>query len=594
MSFHSFGGEISNDMIYPTRALIRDLFHFIRPHKARFFASTIIRIIANIATLYQPYAFAFIVSFLTTYQSGISLFPVWTVLGLWLLSLIVRHTFICIAKMMAFNMGNRIVLDAELEMIDHMFQLDTSWHEHENTGNKLKKIIRGAESIDKILRIWIVNFLEILTNFVGIIFVISRFDVSVSVIVVVFILSYYAIARYFTEHASAASRKVNAKEEDIHGLYFEALNNFRTVKILAMGKALLAILHIETKDLFKKVKTRIFWFQTGNTVKVLWGAGFRIGTIISIIYGISQGYYQVGFLVLFYTYFNEIWQSISELSDIGQDFVIAKHSVARMMEVLEQPITIDKEEGKVLFPQTWQKISLRNVSFSYNDNQVLQNISFDITRGERIGIVGLSGAGKSTLFKLLLKEHENYEGDILVDDVPLRTVSKLDYFKNTAAVLQDTEVFNFTLRENIILANSEQEKNTELFDRSLKVSHTFDFLNKLPKGVETEIGEKGVRLSGGERQRLGLARAVFKNPQILLLDEATSHLDIESEEKIRASLHEFFQSVTAVVIAHRLTTIKEMDRILVMEGGKIIEEGSFDQLYKKQGRFFDLWEKQKL
>jgi ATP-binding cassette subfamily B protein len=161
-------------------------------------------------------------------------------------------------------------------------------------------------------------------------------------------------------------------------------------------------------------------------------------------------------------------------------------------------------------------------------------------------------------------------------------------------VLQETEVFNFTLRQNIVLANSEESANNELFEKSLHIAHVTDFLSKLPEGADTLIGEKGVKLSGGEKQRLGIARAVFKQPQILLLDEATSHLDVESEEKIRTSLHEFFQSVTAVVIAHRLTTLREMDRIIVIEDGKIMEEGSFDELYQKQGRFYELWEKQKL
>jgi ABC-type multidrug transport system fused ATPase/permease subunit len=211
-----------------------------------------------------------------------------------------------------------------------------------------------------------------------------------------------------------------------------------------------------------------------------------------------------------------------------------------------------------------------------------------------VGIVGLSGAGKSTIFKLLLKEHESYSGQILIDETPLITINKQDYFKYSAVVLQDTEVFNLSLKENIILANSDESENSELLDKAVRVAHVQNFSERLANGIDTVIGEKGIRLSGGERQRVGIARAVFKNSQLLLLDEATSHLDIESEEKIRSSLHEFFQSVTAVVIAHRLTTIREMDRIIVLENGKILEEGSFDDLYATKGRFYELWEKQSL
>ncbi len=193
-----------------------------------------------------------------------------------------------------------------------------------------------------------------------------------------------------------------------------------------------------------------------------------------------------------------------------------------------------------------------------------------------------------------MKEHEGYEGEISIDGVPLKTISKKDYFNHIAVVLQDTEVFNLSLKDNIVMTNYSQKDNASLLQKALTVAHVSEFAKSLSKQLDTEIGEKGVKLSGGERQRVGLARAVFKDPELLLLDEATSHLDVESEEKIQDSLHQFFQSVTAVVIAHRLTTIKEMDKILVLEGGKIIERGSFAELDKKKGRFYELWEKQKL
>jgi ABC-type multidrug transport system fused ATPase/permease subunit len=238
-------------------------------------------------------------------------------------------------------------------------------------------------------------------------------------------------------------------------------------------------------------------------------------------------------------------------------------------------------------------LELKELSFSYGNKQVLHRLSLTIRRGERVGIVGVSGAGKSTLFKLLLKEHENYEGQILLGGVPLRHISRDELFSHSAVVLQDTEVFHFTLRDNITLANLPHAKDEALLEKALQVAHVTDFLPRMPEGVETYIGEKGIKLSGGEKQRVGIARAIFKQPEILFLDEATSHLDVESEEKIQDSLHQFFHSVTAVVIAHRLSTIKEMDRIVVLEEGRIVEEGSFDALHDRKGRFYELWEKQK-
>jgi ATP-binding cassette subfamily B protein len=264
-----------------------------------------------------------------------------------------------------------------------------------------------------------------------------------------------------------------------------------------------------------------------------------------------------------------------------------------MRDIFAEPVRIDDDKNKRMFPPEWKTISIRDVSFAYGNHVVLDHVSFDIHRGERIGIVGLSGAGKSTLFKLLLKEYEDFTGDILFDDVSIRKIKKSAYFGHVAVVLQDTEVFNISLKDNITIASPGQGSK-KMLEQALEVAHVKDFMKKLPDGVHTIIGEKGVKLSGGEKQRVGIARAIYKQPDVLFLDEATSHLDLESEEKIKDSLHQFFQEVTAVVIAHRLTTIQEMDRILLIENGKLLESGDFAALMKQRGRFFELWEKQRL
>jgi ABC-type multidrug transport system fused ATPase/permease subunit len=342
------------------------------------------------------------------------------------------------------------------------------------------------------------------------------------------------------------------------------------------------------------VLKRVFWFQVGGYGRGFYAQLFQLAMYGFIVYGIIHGQYAVGFLVLFSSYFSSLLQSVGELADVSQDYVVAKLSIGRMVELLNEPIGIDSTVGKVSFPENWKTITFKEVSFKYGDNEVLQDISFTLHRGEKIGVVGLSGAGKSTLFKLLLKEYESYTGEIFVDEIPLTKINKKDYFNYSAVVLQDTEVFNLSLKENITLANSAEKDNEGLFDTAIRVAHVKEFVARLPDGLETMIGEKGVKLSGGERQRLGIARAVFKNPELLLLDEATSHLDVESEDKIQSSLHEFFQSVTALVIAHRLTTIREMDRIILIEKGTVLEQGTFDELHAQKGRFYELWEKQSL
>ncbi len=584
----------SQKEIYSNWSLVKDLWPFLKPYRARLFFSTVSRIIGDMAWLYLAYGLALLVNFLTIYQPGDSLQKVWVIFGLSITAILFRYSGHYVAKMLMFRTGERVALNVQMASIAHLFDLDIAWHEHENTGNKLKKIVRGSDSVDRILRIWIINILQIAINFIGITFIIARFDRTVAWLTLAFLVTYYTLAYFFRKKASRAASIVNVQDENLQGILFEALNNVRSVKVLGMASALKKIIRRESDELFKKILARIFWFTTSGAARSVYAQLFQIGVIVFIVYGVIQGQYQVGFLVLFFGYFNSLQHSVNDLAEVTQDYIIAKLSIGRMFELLKEPVRIDCIDGKVKFPRKWKKISFRDVSFSYGNNPVLHNISFAINRGEKVGIVGLSGAGKSTIFKLLLKEHESYSGEILIDTVPLTSISKQDYFKHSAVVLQDTEVFNFSLRDNVALANMKEEKNKGLFAKAIQVSHVHDFLARLPHGVETLIGEKGVRLSGGERQRVGIARAVFKNPELLLLDEATSHLDIESEEKIRLSLHEFFHNVTAIVIAHRLTTIREMDRIIVVEEGKIIEEGSFEELHVQRGRFFELWEKQRL
>jgi len=577
---------------YTTSRMLRDIARLVAPYKWRFLFATIARLTADIIWLYPAVALASIVTFLAAYEEGTSFAPVWTTLVLWSGALLVRALGHYFAKNEGYKIAEQSALDASVKTMRHLFRLDIRWHERENSGNKLKRIHNANRAIDRVVRLWIDNIIEIVVNFVGITIIISTIDSTILLFLLAFVVTFFAISVSLTKRAAAATYQVNAQEEVVEGLLFESVNNIRSVKVMGIALPLTRMITSATEELFGRIRTRIGRFQSRNSFLYVWGYGFNIGIITFIIWGIMVGRYELGLLVLFNGYFGRIWESVSELSSLIQDFTVAKYSIARMQHILEEPVVIDDDRGKVPVPTDWKEIRAEGVSFGYGDNKVLSDVSFTVRRGEKVGIVGLSGAGKSTLFKLLLKEREEYSGTIAFDGVPLKSIQRSDYFGHVSAVLQDTEVFNLSLKDNIMIVRGEEDPDA--LTRSLEVAHVVDFLGKLPEGVDTMIGEKGVKLSGGERQRLGIARAVYQKPELLLLDEATSHLDLESEEKIQDSLHAFFKDVTAIVIAHRLTTIKEMDTILVMEGGRVVEKGSFTELMTKGGRFQELWAKQKL
>lgn len=567
---------------------------FIKPYAGRFFIATFLSAISSAVWLYHAYAYASIVNFVAAYKTGESLAPLYNIFVVWFIVICVRYITLFLSRYIGMSMSERAGKDAEIFSIEHLSLLDIAWHEKENTGNKLKKIDRASQNIIDATRLWLGSIVDIFVSVIGSFVIISHFDSKLSGLIVIYLLVYFYLTYFTRVRAIKAMKAINVKDEEITGLFFEILSNIRTVKVLGMAKKILNFTQDEIIDYADKAKKRVFWFQIAGMLRGLWEGFGRIALFIFVIWNIFHGHYEVGFLVLFYGYFSTLTSSIGSFSDVAQEVAGYKANIGRLILMLDEPINIDNEKDKVEFPSVWEFITIKNLSFTYGDTPVLQSMNLQIKKGEKVGIVGLSGAGKSTLFKLLLKEYENYDGEILIGDTPLRSIKKSSYVNNMAVVLQETEVFNMSLKQNVVLANSNETENEMLFDQALDIAHVRDFLLKLKNGVETLIGEKGVKLSGGERQRLGIARAVFKQPEILFLDEATSHLDIESEQKIQDSLKKFFKNVTAVVIAHRLSTVKEMDRIIVIEDGKIIEEGTFEKLYENDGRFRDFWDKQKI
>ena len=571
--------------------LARHMFGYIRPYRYTFWAGTLARAFGDTASLIPAFVISEIIN---TFSGGvIDISRIRILLIIWLIAICTRVVSQHYAKVRIYSMEEKIRKNIELNYLRTALSLDTSWHEKENTGNKFKRIVNGSESVKKIIHIWVVNLIEILVSFVGILIIFFSYDKTLTLFGVIYIITTIVFSYLLNVAPARAAKRVNEVDEETTGLYFEVLSNVRTVKVLNLAVLLLQRVKKVAEERYIRIKKRIVLYQVRSQIISLWGALCRFSGAIYCIVQIWHGQQEIGFLVLFMTYFNRLWEMVTELSEVSPEIVVAKQQIARMRESFHDVPLTNPNETEV-FPKEWNKIEVTDMSFSYGAEDVLKNISFDVKKGEKVGIVGLSGAGKSTLFKLLLKERVPTHGSVSVEGVSIDTIKNDSYLANVSVVLQDTEVFNMTLRENIEIVRSDADSDTETLERALTVSHVADFLHKLPEGVETVIGEKGVKLSGGERQRLGIARAIYKNPDILLMDEATSHLDIESEKKIQASLHEFFQDVTAIVIAHRLTTIKEMDKILVIEEGKIVESGSFKELTKKKGRFFELWEKQQL
>lgn len=321
---------------------------------------------------------------------------------------------------------------------------------------------------------------------------------------------------------------------------------------------------------------------------------FFMALLWLVVQRMTGGHIDITGAVLVVTYAGTILTGIYSLSEDLDDHDNTIDKIIPAFEILHRENSINDPVSPKNFQDVKGEIQLVHVSFSYhkkkNDQNVFANFSLKVPQGQKLGVVGLSGAGKSTLTKLLLRFDDVDQGRVLIDGIDVRDVKQTDLRRQIAYVPQEPILFHASIKENILLSHPDGREE-DLY-RALKAAHAFQFVQQLPEGIDSIVGERGVKLSGGQKQRIAIARAVLQNSPIIILDEATSALDSESEHIIKNSFAEILKGKTAIVIAHRLSTLSDMDRIIVIEDGKLIEDGVHDSLLEKNGVYAAMWKRQ--
>jgi len=311
-------------------------------------------------------------------------------------------------------------------------------------------------------------------------------------------------------------------------------------------------------------------------------------------YMVLKGNITLGTLVAFFGYLDRIYNPLRRLVNSSTLLTQATASLDRVLELLEEPYDIsDKPEAKSV-NQLKGKIEFDRVWFQYDSKSpwALKNINLTISPGKTIALVGMSGGGKSSLVSLISRFYDIQKGAIKVDGIDIRDVRIKDLRSHIGMVLQDNILFSGTIRDNILLGNPECNEGEVI--SAAKAANAHEFIENLPNGYDTEIGEKGIKLSGGQKQRIAIARVFLKNPKILILDEATSALDLESEHLIQGALEKLKKDQTTIIVAHRLSTITSSDQIIFLTGGEIKEKGSHEELMNLNGGYARLYNIQNL
>lgn len=470
---------------------------------------------------------------------------------------------------------------------DKVLRLPQSYFDSEVSGKIINQLNRGIVSIQ--------GFLNSATNFIlptivqslFTIVILAYYNLPIAIFTFILFPIYLILSYYSTVKWGEEEVKKNQIEDRMRGRMHEVIANMTLVKGFTNERneyANIATGLSESNVIYaRQSKTyHLFDFFRGLSLNVI-----LFGINILVFYNTFQGNLTIGEMVLILQLFNQARIPLFAMSYILTQIQQAESGSKEYFEVLGLESTENYNKHVPVTKVKNPVLTFDNVSFNYEQSKdVLKEISFSIKNGESIALVGHSGAGKSTIVNLLLKFYEPTNGKLLLNGT---SYQKLDYHhirQNIALVFQENELFSSTIHENVAYGTAGATEKDVI--QALKLANAWDFVNKLPKGIENEVGERGVRLSGGQKQRIQIARAILKNAPILILDEATSSLDAKSEKEVQVALEKLMKGKLTLIIAHRFSTIQNVDKVIVIDNGMIVDMGDPKELSRKPGIYSDL------
>lgn len=476
-----------------------------------------------------------------------------------------------------------------LKVFNHLHRLDLDFHLSRQTGGLSRDIERGTSGVSFLMRFMVFNIVPTLLEISMVVGVLLySYGVTFALVIVTAVVTYVTFSIKATDWRTKYVKELNQADNTSSTRAVDSLLNFETVKYFNNEK-------FEAKRYDKGLaawenarrKNRLSLFAlNGGQALIIAIAMTSMLALASI--EVSRGNMTIGDFVLVNAFTMQIFMPLNFLGFVYREIRGSLTNIENLFTLLEQPPAIvDKDNAKTLVV-TQGEIKFENIGFYYHKKrQIIEDLSFTIKPGTKVAVVGESGAGKSTLVKLLFRFYDPSQGAIFIDDQNIAEVTQDSLRSHIGIVPQDTVLFNDTLHENIKYGRP--DASDEDIAQAIKLAHLQDFISRLPDKENTQVGERGLKLSGGEKQRVAIARTILKRPPIMVFDEATSSLDSQSEQAILKALQEIAQGHTSFVVAHRLSTIMDADKIIVMSQGRIQEQGNHKELIDKDGLYKRLW-----
>lgn len=490
------------------------------------------------------------------------------------------------------GMAAQVVFDLKTQVFAAMQRLSLGFFTSKETGTLMTRINQDATHLQGFFHDGLPYFIVNSINLVGVTVVMLSMNWRLTLLVLIptpFIV--LMVRKVFPKLWNAFSRRYR-RTSALNSLVNDALNGIRVVKAFGKEATERERFAVRNKDVYA-VNMRVGYIQ--STVFPSMTLLMRVGRPIVLAYGgwlAINAKLTFGELMTFLGYLNMLYGPLEFMTHIVDWWSSCMNSAQRIFEILDAVPDVAERPDPVRISPMKGHIKLDHISFGYEVNKpVLQDISLELKPGEMLGVLGYSGAGKSTLVNLISRLYDVQDGRVEIDGVDVRDAAISDLRSQIGMVLQETYLFAGTIAENI--AYAKPEATTEEIIEACKVARAHDFIVKLPNGYDTVIGHRGQNLSGGERQRIAIARAILHNPRILILDEATASVDTETERSIQEGLERLVQGRTTIAIAHRLSTLRNADRLMVLDKGKVAEIGTHDELVKLQGHYYRMLEKQR-